>query len=225
MKDYSLYSINLDCYLVLVRKVAPLFAVRVAATAALVIAATLVSPRVSGAAPLVHMVGWETAQAGDAGPVDTKALVSSRGVGVFFSPKDGATYRVYRHDRTNGRRFVPYGEPVTFHDGGVLDTQDPYDPASASDSGWMYDATYDYLIYIDPNVTRYEEYYYLVWSSWDRDQVGHPISDPNTYLNGYVVAPAFPQAPAHGEKMFGASFKNDFCCSGVSLTMPQPSSG
>lgn len=145
------------------------------------------------------MVGWETAQAGDAGPVDTKALVSSRGVGIFFSPKNGATYRVYRHARNDGRRFVPYGEPVTFREGGVLETSDPYDPAAASDSGWMYDATYDYLVYVDPHITPYEEYYYLVWSSWDRDQVGHPIADPNTYLNGYVVAPAFPPAQTrHG---------------------------
>src|SRR5205814_7096245 len=40
-----------------------------------------------------------------------------------------------------------------------------------------------------------------------------------------IVAPRSPHAPAAGLKAFGAACMNDCCCSGVSLTMPQTSSG
>jgi putative DNA primase/helicase len=40
------------------------------------------------------------------------------------------------------------------------------------------------------------------------------------------LAPPFPHIPAHGTNTPAAArFKNSFCCSGLSLTMPQPLSG
>ncbi len=141
--------------------------------------------------------GAGTARAGDVGPWDTKALVRHDGVGVFFSPPEavppgGVTFQVYRHDKADGRRFVPLGRPATCLGGGVIVTDDPWDPQETGQTGWAVDPTYTYLVYFDPTVRAYEEYYYLVWASTDRDGAGRPIGDPNLFLNGYAVAPAFP---------------------------------
>lgn len=135
---------------------------------------------------------WTGARPGDAGPKDTKALVRRDGVGIAFSPKAGVTYQVYRHALGNGRRFVRYGAPVTYGGNGQLTTSDSYIEGQVGDSGWIYDATYDYLFYMDPGVIPYEEYYYIVASDADRDPVGLAIPDPNLHLNAYFVAGAFP---------------------------------
>lgn len=129
--------------------------------------------------------------AGDAGPSDTKSMVTAVGVAVFFSPVDGVQYQVYRHDRTTGRRFVPYGQPLHYQGQGVFTTNERWEDGGPR-RGWRYDATYDYMVYLDPQVTDYEEYYYLVASSIDRDIAGRSLSDPNKFLNGYAVTAAFP---------------------------------
>lgn len=135
---------------------------------------------------------WDDARPGDAGPRDTKAIMRGAAVAVGFTPVDGTTYRLYRHDRTNGRRFVSHGQSVIYNGNGSFNTSDPFDSGQDGDSGWFYDATYNYLFYIDPNVNPYEEYYYLVWSDRDRVPAGQAIADPNDYLNAYMIVPAFP---------------------------------
>jgi|GEM_PF-1302880 len=153
---------------------------------------------------------WPRARPGDAGARDTKALVIRFGVAVGFTPVEGVTYQVYRHDRASGRAFLPYGEPVTYLGGGNFSTSDRWTEGKVGQSGWRYDATYGYLFFIDPAVAPYEEYYYLVKSSADRwpsdpgelgdpTLAGQPIEDPNLALNAYTVAAAFPPAQTrHG---------------------------
>lgn len=143
------------------------------------------------AQPLGLMAGWQGARAGDAGPRHVKTLVTSNGVSIFFTPRLNIEYQVYRHTKDDDRHFVAHGAPVRLRAGGVLETTDAYN-GEPGDSGWLYDATYDYLLYVDPAVMDYEEYYYLIWSEEDRDVEGRPVLDPNTYLTAYDIAPAFP---------------------------------
>ncbi len=142
---------------------------------------------------------WPEARPGEAGAGDTKALVIRFGVAVGFTPREGVTYQVYRHDRSSGRVFLPYGEPVTYRGEGNFDTSDRWTEGKMGRSGWRYDATYGYLFFVDPAVAPYEEYYYLVRADTDRLPSGQPIEDPNSALNAYTVAAAFPPAQTrHG---------------------------
>ncbi len=145
---------------------------------------------------------WPEALPGAAGPRDTKALVMRFAVAVGFTPAEpppggSVTYQVYRHERHDGRAFVRHGAPVVYRGNGVFDTEDRWTEGRAGQSGWRYDGTYGYLFYIDPDVSPYEEYYYLVASDQDRWPAGHPeagrlLADPNRALNAYVVNAAFP---------------------------------
>ncbi len=159
--------------------------------------------------------------AGELGPVDTKAIVNrtsggSLAVKVLFTPDKGAgNYSVYRYalygadnpsspaniwkrsfDQQSACTVTGVGSDT---DLGVVTYV--YLDNGCTSSGWSVDDQYKYVVFTDPNVEAYNEYYYYV--AYETDPTAEPIPQPVFNngnwvpsglhdLNRYVVAAAFP---------------------------------
>ncbi len=130
---------------------------------------------------------------GEAGPDDTRAIVSSTDTGskvtIMFTPVESntgssVTYTVYKHTRNDGRSFNAVSSCSVSVSEDASGTQTA--TLNSCGSEWSTDKwandRYAYVTYDDASVAAYEEYYYYVGASTD--------VDPN--LNKYVVAAAFP---------------------------------
>lgn len=121
---------------------------------------------------------------GEAGPDDTRAIVSSDGqngapvVTIMFTPAQSGTvtYAIYKHQLGDGRKFNAISSCTV-----VQGLPNGCGPEWGSDK-WA-NNQYTYVTYRDSSVAAYQEYYYYVSASTDP-------ADAN--LNKYVVASAFP---------------------------------